>query len=721
MTTESGETVRRLAGMTDEGVFERLATAVLRLTRAEYHALAHPGVNADGKTVVAPVDGIAIVPSSDPPHLVAAQHTTCAREKLRGKWLNASNGDLPKTAAILTEERKRTPNACATLALTTNRDPAHDLLLDVAAKGRMHNMSVDVWSASRLAHVLDHTADGQWVRRQHLGLLQQRLSRALLKELSGQCVRDYPHLFDDPARWVERTLDDELRRAVEDARDVLFLVAGSGLGKSSACYGLLCRHVERGGYGLVVPHDIVIEAVSPDGAVDILLRRLCPSLESGCGAAAFDLCTPDKPMLIVIEDVNKAAQPALVIERLAGWAAAGRRDTKTGDAGMLRPSWRLVCPVWPQVLTALREDTRKFVDALSLYVGALTPKEGSAAVQRRAAMAGASLSDLQATAVADALGLDPLLIALRDAGDGEDTSDPNRVMESFVTGSLQRLSDSQRSSFTGSDLRHALRTLATLMLEQRRLAPTWSELRTWLSGDNDMLAMLNAVGRHRELFRLEQAGATERLAFRHDRVRDWLLADGLAALMHEDRVPHNVLADPFWAEAVGTALVIAPYLFETWADRVRAANPLALFHAFRLFADPATPFRHSIMAAIHTWMAAPLTHGPANQHLRWEAQVALAATDRLWYWRSPGNSTNGLGLCWKRGSAMATCLPVWLIAGDWIQVSIAAVAIVSSNMCWLRMVRPYSDTLMASCVIQHLPRISAVGRCTSPAMSVYRI
>jgi hypothetical protein len=51
-------TVKLLSEMSDEGLFERLATAVLREADPRYSALVHPGVNADGKTVKSPLDGI---------------------------------------------------------------------------------------------------------------------------------------------------------------------------------------------------------------------------------------------------------------------------------------------------------------------------------------------------------------------------------------------------------------------------------------------------------------------------------------------------------------------------------------------------------------------------------------------------------------------------------------------------------------------------------------
>jgi hypothetical protein len=56
MTTE-----KVLAAITDEGLFERLSTAILREANPAYHALVHTGVNVDGKTAKSPVDGICFV------------------------------------------------------------------------------------------------------------------------------------------------------------------------------------------------------------------------------------------------------------------------------------------------------------------------------------------------------------------------------------------------------------------------------------------------------------------------------------------------------------------------------------------------------------------------------------------------------------------------------------------------------------------------------------
>jgi len=63
MSAENTE--QALAAINDEGLFERLATAILREANPTYGSLAHPGVNVKGKTVKSPLDGICFVEGAD--------------------------------------------------------------------------------------------------------------------------------------------------------------------------------------------------------------------------------------------------------------------------------------------------------------------------------------------------------------------------------------------------------------------------------------------------------------------------------------------------------------------------------------------------------------------------------------------------------------------------------------------------------------------------------
>ena len=424
-------TVQKLSEMTDEAAFERLATAILRHVRTEYAGLLHPGVNSSGKTVKSPVDGIAFVLGAKPPHMIAAHHTTCKRDDLRKKWLHdpatvtprkgkrptMPAGDLIKTADIVDSEKKREPTLRATLILTSNQEPSEDLVRDTEAAGRARGFEVDIWSASRLAHALDNTRSGQWLRYQYLGIEQERLSPELLAKLSRDSLRIY-HPNDDPGAWVSRSLDRNIAEALRE-QDVAFIVAESGFGKSVACYKRLDQHIAAGGFGLILPHHVLSSALTIEQAVESALLQLHPQLAPGAGPDAISLCSSDHPLLLVIEDISRSGQGPFLAERVAKWSFLGKASGKSDDSSGGRPDgerWHLLCPIWPAISASLNDAMRRQVQHLSVMGAAFTIEEGREAVQRRAKLKDIFLSDLAADAVSEALGHDPLLIALHEPG-----------------------------------------------------------------------------------------------------------------------------------------------------------------------------------------------------------------------------------------------------------------------------------------------------------------
>ena len=625
---ENRETERKLAAITDQGLFERLATAVLREKEPHYRLLVHSGVNLDGKTVRSPVDGIAFVPGANPPHMIAVHHTTCKREALGNKWLHdpatvtsrkggmptAPPGDLVKTAQLFTEQKREMPNLQATLILTTNREPPEALVLKVYAAGQAAGLNVIICSGSTLAHFLDYDAKGQWIRSRFLGIEQERLSDELLYELSQRSLQiqssDFP---EDSELWVDRQLDQTLEEAA--GRDVVFVVAESGLGKSVACHKRLTAHVKTGGFGLVIPHQIIAEALSLEQAISATLRRLHPSLTSDAGSEARALASERKPLLMVVEDINKSGQPISLIERLASWSARREEHNQTA-------SWQILCPVWPRILTALSDQARKRIKKLVLTASSFPPEEGAAAVSRRREQAGIPITRLDAEAVASALGHDPLLIALQDP---PTTSDPSHVIQAFIEGSLGRLAES-RGEFTAGEYKQELRHFATTMLERRCLDLSMPDVAAWFGDTPSTVNMLRHIARFGEIIRVTGPVSDERLAFRHDRVRDWILADAAADLMRRDAIPETVLTEPYFAEIIGAALARYDIPLAT-VEQIRLANPPALFWAMSVFGEPTNDLHHAVLKAAEAWLDDETTHTPHHENLRWTARRVLSECD----------------------------------------------------------------------------------------------
>ena len=611
----ANRTKQALASITDEGLFECLATAVLREDNPLYKPLVQTGVNVDGRTVRAPLDGICFIPSAEPPHLIAVHHTTTARNNLKRKWLDDPDGDFIKTATIVAEKRENVPDLQATLVLTTNQEPSEAVISEVEAAGRTHDIEIHLWSCSRLAHFLDNYPVGHWIRRQFLQIEQELLSPELLLELSRKSL-EVNRPIDDAEAWIPRALDETLALSLH--RDVTFIVAGTGQGKSVACYRKLVSHVQAGGFGLVLSHDVVAEAMTLDQAIANILRQLHPALAPD-EETALSICSPERPLLLVVEDINRADRTQFLAEKIAGWS---RTQAATEDKNHWESKWHLLCPLWPEMLALLGDQARKSIKPLLVSAGGFSENEGRDAVLARARLVGNELSPLSALSISESLGHDPLLIALYDF---DNTPDPGQVIGQFVDASLSRTAAAAKD-YPPTEYRKALRVLAEEILAHRQIDPHWLNVSDWVDVQGEPLRLISHIAHAGELICLMGPTENQRLVFRHDRVRDWLLADAAAELERRNALPACIVAEPYYAEVIG-AVLVSSSLGPNFLLRVAETNPLALFHALRLFGGTTPSSYDDILQAIDNWLDNPATHDRSNLHLRLEALAMLAETD----------------------------------------------------------------------------------------------
>ena len=628
---DTNRTIQALASITDEGLFEHLATTILREDNSLYKSLVQTGVNVDGKTVKAPLDGICFVPGARPPHLIAVHHTTSTRNALKRKWLydpdaatrsdkskksSTPFGDVIKTAKIVAEKRKEIPDLRSTLVLTTNQEPSEEVISEVAAAGHTHDIEIDFWSCSRLAHFLDNSPVGHWVRRQFLQIEQELLSPELLHELSLKSLEINHPPGDNDKAWIPRALDETLASSLH--RDVTFVVAGTGQGKSVACYRRLASHVQAGGFGLILSHDAIASATTLDQAIANALHQLHPALASE--ETALSICSPERPLLLVVEDINRADRTQFLAEKIASWS---RTQVETKDKSNWKTKWHLLCPLWPETLTLLGDQARKRIESLLVFAGGFSEDEGRDAVIARALLAGNELSSSSALLISQSLGHDPLLIALYD--DFDNTPDPGKVIEKFVNDSLSRTAAAEKE-YPSAEYRKALRLLAGEMLAHRQIDLQWLNVSEWANIQGEPLRLIGSIANRGELIHLTDSTVNQRLEFRHDRVRDWLLADAAAELERRNALPDCIVAEPYYAEVIGTVLVSSSP-GPNFLRRVAEANPLALFHALRLASNAAQSSYDAILQAIDSWLDNPATQNRSNLHLRLEALAVLSETD----------------------------------------------------------------------------------------------
>jgi hypothetical protein len=617
MGTEN--TSKALANMTDAALFERLATSVLREHSPDYHAISHTGINTSGKTVKSPVDGITYVTGANPPHAIFVHHATSARKDLEKKWLHdpktvtpkkrkkptAPAGDLIKTIEIVQEERKISADLEATLILTSNEEPDEAVTRKVESEARKHNINIEFWTNSRLSHFLDNKPAGQWLRKQYLDIDQELLSKDLLLSLSEQSLKNNA-TFDDPDLWVECSIDEQLLNRKNDK--AVFLSAGSGLGKTVACFKRLKSHIENGGYGIILNHDALASATSIEQAIATTLKRMHPQLDEN--HICIPECTPSThPFLVIVEDVNKSGQATFLLEKLGRWIKESHPEANI----------QIICPIWPTTYSVLEKSLKDLIEPYVIMYTGFSENEGQTAVACRVE---GRVSAASALAISKSLGHDPLLISLFQNND--DPNIPN-VIEGFVENQLRKLIDNS-SIYSATQYYYALIDLAYHMLKSRTLTPNWRGITNWFQQDKKTMELIASICHQGLIMRFSGPISSQSIDFRHDRVLDWILSEAISEYKAANKLDDRILEEPYFSNLLGL-LIISKQLDQSFIDEVLTKNPLALFYALQGAGNSDASKLNAILDAIKTWLDKPETHLFRNAELRWHATALLAETD----------------------------------------------------------------------------------------------
>lgn len=588
------ETVTKLAAITDAAQFERIATSILRTAKPSLYAnISHQGVNTDGKTVKAPLDNVGWVRTNDGAMLVAGAHTTAARKDLEKKWLYDPStakprkrdgqstqpaGDLVKAIEEIGKLREQHPSLKATLALTCNREESAEVRIKAEALALANDVELDVWSASRLAQFLDTHPDGQAIRFEYLGVAPTRLS---IQELLRICRQSHA---SRPIVTEESTLVD---RHLTDLSGHTLLSGASGMGKTTICLAALSEALQRNQPGIVLEDQTVMRAATLEEALDIELRRYSPSLESDSGTRALELCSEAQPLVVVIEDINRSESTERLLNKLISWALPKVPENQGSR-------WRLICPVWPRFLVTIDKKDEVNKTGMVHIVGLYTEEEAREAVKRRGVLLGRPMDDLAASALAQALGNDPLLIGLHDLL----TSTPaNDVIVKYAANELGRTA--LKTSLTTTDLEDAVCALALQMLERRNFQPTWRDMQAWL-GEGVQLAALRELLASGRLLRLSKSSRGEILEARHDRVIYHLLADAVGQQLTA-QVNATYLSDPYFAEIVGMAAAGRGLQLDRLCA-IMNGSPLVAFYALKHAVASTSDYVAIAADAIERWV-----------------------------------------------------------------------------------------------------------------------
>ncbi|HUL01151.1 MAG TPA: hypothetical protein VLX29_09875, partial [Nitrospirota bacterium] len=629
-------TAEAIEGIADAGKFEILATRALRISDEDCRLLDHMGVNALGKTIANPIDSFCRVPGTDPPRFVMAAFTTDKAESLERKWIfdhsaaphakkatAADDGDLIKANRRADLLRNDHPGALFVVHLCTNKQPDDQVMMTVIKKGQELGLDVRFLTRSRLRDLLDVSPDGQWLRKEHLGIQAERLSSPLLRELSAKSLYQYGRefLITPPGVFVTTTSERALAKSIVPSRSIYIMTGTSGSGKSVSCYQVLRRHLDQGGVGLWIPGELAARATSFEEAIDLTLRSLHPTLEPASATVTLGLVSASQRLVVVVDDINRGGRPAESLRKILAWGhISNNRGNSVSSFAILVPAWDLFwSPLDKQFSSAswlarIPINKMEEVESLACLDAALGPRL-------------LRFSEADRRKIVEALGHDPILIALyaSSVADHEQLHSTGLAIE--VIDRYVQTTEAEAATMDGylqDEYDLALSHLAARMLNQRDLYPRWDAVQELLPADE--VHAIRELARLGKICQVTGRGGQNRFEFRHDRILEHFLVRALQALLSNVESNANVLTDPFYASFIGRAVALSQPSDELlgW---IQKHNPLALISSLRFLSALPNHTADRLAAAAKHWLEAVSMNRCTPPVVLYEAYWRLEETD----------------------------------------------------------------------------------------------
>lgn len=638
----------RISRMSDSGQFENLATEILRSSDPKYKSIIQTGVNIEGKPIKDPVDGLGQIPDADPPHYVLLEFTTTQKSSLERKWLadpdtgsDKRKGDLIKAAEQAKDIREDVPNADFTVVLVSNRVLNSELVRAVYGAADAFDISIDVWDVHRLSNFLQTDPEGQYLRKEYFGVDEERLSESLMLELSEDSLQSYQESFHIPVDGakVERPeLSTILNSARSSGMDSYFIpvIGNSGFGKTVICYQAMERWQGNGKPSLRLDAEDIEGAKTLAQAIQSGLTRLHPSLEPTAGRTAIQLAQDISPLLIVVDDLNRADNPSQLLSQLQNWMGGAREESSNGPGdGKSTDSAGLpitiLCPLWPRIWAKQKRNITQNEFAETIELGPLSAVQARNLIQLHASAHGHDIGDEKARKLSEKVGRDPHLIGLLgQLMHAQDTIDDlpatsKEVLNEYSEYAYETASEASDGPLIVPDYERAVEELSLDVIEERNLTPTWREVCEWSWSSPQTLDAIRTLTEQEQLFSILKQRAERILSYRHDRTRDFLLAD--ASFNEIDRVDGipDCLSDPYYYSILGTGIAYFRPSESTLAE-LRDRNPLALLDALRKLGGDAPEYEEKVGEEFQEWLDRQGDHTEIPASLLGEAMDVLQQT-----------------------------------------------------------------------------------------------
>ncbi|MGB9067351.1 MAG: ATP-binding protein [Candidatus Acidiferrales bacterium] len=704
------ETAEKIDRISDAGIFETLAIQVLRELDKDCEAILHLGLNPVGKPVPGPTDGFGRVAGSIPSKYAIAAFTTIRSDKLEQKWLGISrvarnskskarkkrkvkakggsseSGDLIKAFNDIRSIRAVEPDAHFVVYLCTNRILDSKLMKKVwaFAAGRKQ-VEVRFLDQSRLRDFLDSTPEGQWLRREHLGVGVEQVSASLLRTASRASFQEYSASILAPTS--QTIVTEQARRALKALENrslsLQLLVGPSGIGKSVVGSQLHRSIIDAGRFAFWIPAEIVERSTTLGEALDAVLRSIYPTLMVGAGSRSIQIASEAAPLFVVIDDINRLAAPENALRKILGWA---QPQDSTSEKASPIAAQQIVCPVWDSYWGSIPGgDTRSWVG-----IQAMRPfvRHESLDVLRAGLTGPVHFHAAELEQFADALKDDPILLGLfietltlnTDRSPAAIAADVLRSWTEAAMAELSRETHEPATSYA-----RALEKLAAEMVVRKRLYPTVAEFRSWFGDNDETVRLLLLLAEAGHICHIGRRYPTPTFEFRHDRILEFFIAGAFARMLEDNGQDNPAAWDPFFTLFVGQAIGRRVFA-DGVLDQLLAHNANALIASLPYVDDGDPKYAASVKQRVRVWLmnksSAPLQewyHGLAILR-EISSKAVLEVTDGI------------------HGGPI-------LFEGRLRNGDAAAGAYVLASRFWPSIQAPWMEAIIAQATLRHKPKM----------------
>lgn len=594
------QTAIAIKNITDRALYERIVNAILRHKYSDLENLIESGINAYGETVKDPLDGFCQTSSGN---YAFIEHTT-DDTNLDLKWLydhqnykgkgkpTRPEGDLIKAIKKADAIRKSVPEAKFTVYLTTNQDVKSSLWEDVIKIAVPSNVTVELVELKIIAHFLDNDPKGQYIRKQLLNIDQELLSIELLREIQIECQKQYANSnFIESSKTIYEWNLSELITLLDQKKNYLtFIHSESGYGKSTLCYSLIEKISSEGGLCFRVDEHVLKHSISFLNLMEQLIHQ---NREKIFFNADSKTLISTNRITLIVDDINNSDDPIYIFEKLLTWTSNLEQD----------PNFNIVCPILPRNFSLLSGKSKINGDFNIFQI-----KKPSEKIANEIAKLWFHNNNIQVSAfdlkqIIQNSGCDPLLLNLAMQLTLEKKciihSTTEDIIKTFV---IEKITAANfRQTIHEHKINYLLEKIGLCLLINKCVDPEYAQLIGWLN-DQELTTFVDGLATDKVLLYFDTVG---KMQFRHDRIRDYFLCEGMKVALARYQDHLDIIRDQYFSRILGLAIASSD-LCQTDLENLVFIVPQASFNALKyLQNNDRSDSREKLLDAIEKWKMDP--------------------------------------------------------------------------------------------------------------------